>query len=301
MEINQLEAFDRVVKEGNFSRAADALGLTQPAVSTRIALLEAELGGPLFERRGRTLHLTALGETFLPFVERMLIILAETKQSVQDYHAGKLGKVKIAAPTPFLLGMMTDVLTVFQQKYPNVDVLIRERDKITILGLLHDHVVALGLVNAPIFDTTIQQVARFQDPIRAVVSPHYPLARHPGPLTLRDLYSHTIFRVSMFPRMSAFMDELVEQTSLSSGKPIIAVPMVMARRLVEQGQGITFLPETYVKHPVAQGEMVVLQITDMPTLYSTPLLIRLKARQLDRAHQAFVEVFISQWRHLLVG
>ena len=66
MELGQLEAFDRVARDGTFTRAAESLGLTQPAVSTRISLLEAELGGELFERRGRQLFLTPLGERFLP-------------------------------------------------------------------------------------------------------------------------------------------------------------------------------------------------------------------------------------------
>ncbi len=65
MELSQIEAFSRTVHEGSFTRAAESLNLTQPAVSARIAMLEAELGGTLFERRGRQLQLTPLGQHFL--------------------------------------------------------------------------------------------------------------------------------------------------------------------------------------------------------------------------------------------
>ena len=84
MEIGQLEAFDRAARDGNFTRAAESLGLTQPAVSTRITTLEAELGGALFERRGRELRLTSLGVQFLPYAQRMLAVMADSLQVIRQ-------------------------------------------------------------------------------------------------------------------------------------------------------------------------------------------------------------------------
>src|SRR5438105_4811026 len=76
MQIDQLVAFDRIAREGTFSRAAVALGLGQPAVSARILALEDAVGGSLFVR-GRKLRLTALGESFLPYARRALEVLRE--------------------------------------------------------------------------------------------------------------------------------------------------------------------------------------------------------------------------------
>src|SRR5690606_38019305 len=105
------------------------MGLTQPAVSTRISLLEAELGGQLFERRARTLLLTPLGERFLPDAQRRIAWREDGWQVVKDFHAGVRGQVKIAAPTPFLLSYMIDTLSRFRNDHPAVDNLIRERNK----------------------------------------------------------------------------------------------------------------------------------------------------------------------------
>ncbi len=301
MELSHLEAFERVVRDGNFTRAADALGLTQPAVSTRIALLEAELGGKLFERRGRRLHLTPLGERFLPYAERILAVIDESHQDVRAYHEGKQGQVKVAAPTPFLLGLLIDVLADFREAHPAIDILIRERNKTTILDLLHDNVITLGLVNAPVFDQNIQEIARYKDNIRAVVGVDHPLAQYTDkPLCMEDIYRHTIFRVSMFPRMTSFIDEAVENARLGSGGAVISVPMVMARRLVMLNEGLTFLPESYIKHSIEQGELVMLDIEDMPPLNTTPILIQLKSRQLDKVHLSFIETLDNRWGHLRV-
>lgn len=300
MELGQIEAFERAAREGSFTRAADALNLTQPAISTRIATLEAELGGPLFERGGRQLRLTPLGQRFLPYAERMLAVLADALQEVENFHAGRLGEVKVAAPAPFVIGLLVDVLEDFRQQHPTVDIFIRERDKHTILEMLHDGVTTLGLVNAPVFDQTIVPLVRLRDPVRAVAAPAHPLAQMPQPIPIEAVYTHTIFRVSMFPRMSAFIDALVEHGRQGSGGAVIGVPMVMALRLVTLGQGVSFLPESYVARSVEAGELVYLNITGMPRLNSEPVLVALRNRQLDAPQQAFVEIFKARWARLLV-
>lgn len=301
MEIGQLQAFERIARDGSFTRAAEALGLTQPAVSTRITSLEAELGGPLFERRGRYLHLTPLGERVLVYAQRILSAHEECRQAARDYLTGRAGTVRIAAPTPFVLSFLVDVLLDFHRQAPTVNFFIRERDKTTIYELLRSNTLTLGLVNAPIFDQQFTQIARFQDPIRPVVGTRHPLAREAGPLTVDAIYAHTIFRVSMFPQMTAFMDELVEHGRGGSGGAVLAVPMAMALQLAVMNQGVTFLPESYVRDHVRHGELIYLAIRDLPALYSQPVLIAHRSRSLDEIHQRFIAHFIARWAHLQVS
>lgn len=299
MEFIQLEAFVQVVRDGNFTHAADSLGLTQPAVSTRIALLEAHLGGALFERRGRQLHLTPLGDLFLPYAERVLAVIADSKQAVESLRAGRLGQIKIAAPTPFVIGFLVEVLPRFRDKFPGVDILIRERNKTTIFDMLRDKTIILGIVNAPVFDRGIRQIVHFEDPIRAVVSPTHPLAIHQNqPINMEAIYQHTIFRVSMFPKMTAFIDEVAEHGRSGSGGAVISLPMVMALRMVILGKGITFLPESYIKEPVEAGQLIFVNIADMPYLESTPVVISLKDRRLDDVHKAFIDTLEAYWQSL---
>lgn len=70
MDVDQLIAFDRIVREGSFSRAAWELHIAQPTISARIQALEQEVGGPLFARSSRKISLTALGTSFLPYARR---------------------------------------------------------------------------------------------------------------------------------------------------------------------------------------------------------------------------------------
>lgn len=303
VDIAQLEAFERAAREGSFTRAAEALNLSQPAVSMRVTQLEAELGGPLFVRAGRQLTLTPLGQRFLPYAQRVLAVLTDGLQEAHSYRTGRAGQLKVAAPAPFLLSFLVSVFDDFRRAHPSVDVLIRERNKSTILEMLIDNTMTLGLVHTPLFDRRFITLAHLRDPIHAVVSPSHPLAQQQSngaPLRIESLYSHTIFRVSASPQMSVFMDELAEQGRLVSGGGIMAVPMIMALPLVSMGRGVTFLPQSYVKESLAQGTLVALTLEDMPTLYSEVMLIRHRERALDVPHRAFVELFRARWVRLCI-
>jgi len=299
MEIIQLEAFERVARDGSFTRAAESLNISQPAISTRIAHLEAELGVKLFERQGRGLYLTQSGQEFLPYARRILAVMAESIYAIQAVRDGETGEVKFAAPTPFLLSYVVDVLEAFRSSHPGVNIMIRERNKTTIFELINDHMMTLGLVNAPVYDRQFQILARFHDPIRAVVAAGHPLASKPE-LHMRDLYGYMVYRVSLFPEMSAFVDELVERIQQMTGQGRVAIPMVMARRLVLSGCGVTFLPESYVKQAVDDGQLALLNIVDMPQLWSQPMLIAHRDREIGGVEQAFIDTLLNHWRHLSV-
>jgi DNA-binding transcriptional LysR family regulator len=240
----------------------------------------------------------------MPFAQRMISIRSESLQAVRNFYSGRLGQIKIAAPTPFVLSFLVDVLAAFREEHPSVDVLIRERNKTTIFNMLYEREITLGLVNAPVFDRKIGQLAHFQDPIRAVAAPGHLLAlkmEHHHVLKMEAVYKHTIFRVSMFPQMTAFIDTVVEQSRTGSGGAVIAVPMVMALQLVLMGQGVTFLPESYVKPYVNDGRLIYLKIEEMPRLMSQPILIAHQDYGLDDVHAAFVEILIEQLQHLAIG
>src|SRR2546423_5047166 len=96
MDRDQIAAFEQVVREGSFSRAAVALGIGQPAVSSRIHALEEDAGGILFNR-GRRISLTSMGEGFLPYARRVLEVLREGVDAARMAQSGGRGRVKLGA------------------------------------------------------------------------------------------------------------------------------------------------------------------------------------------------------------
>src|SRR4051794_25210598 len=95
VDTDQLVTFERIVREGSFSRAAWALDLAQPTVSARIRALEQAVGGPLFARSGRSVALTDLGASFLPYARRAIEVLDTGVEAARQAQVGQRGRVSI--------------------------------------------------------------------------------------------------------------------------------------------------------------------------------------------------------------
>ena len=145
---DQLVAFERVVREGSFSRAALALNIGQPAVSSRIQGLEAALGGALF-RRGRRVAITALGESFLPFARRTLDLVAEGVATARLTQEGRRGRVTLGVLGSLAGALAGPALAKLTATHPDVDCLVRSGDHESMLTLLLDGIVELALVAWP--------------------------------------------------------------------------------------------------------------------------------------------------------
>lgn len=299
MEIGQLQAFEHVAREGSFTSAAESLGLTQPSVSARVAALERELGGQLFERGRRRLRLTPLGRTFMPYVERALAALTDGQEAVQRLKEGKLGQVSVAALNPLAMYILPTPMQRFREEYPSVDLTIRIRITREIIDMLYEGQVSLGLISAPLWDKGLQILARFQEPVSAVVNAHHPLAQCDS-LCLADIYDHTIYRVTLNPRGNALVDSLAEHARQGSGGAVIAVPTTLAVDLLLHGDGVAFLPRSYVQSFVDERRLAFLTISDLPQLYNEPILIALRGRELDAPNMAFVALLRQEWQHILI-
>src|SRR6056297_596034 len=103
MELNQLRSFLKIAELGSFTRAAEEIGVSQPALSQQVSRLEAELGRAVFDRSGKAVRLTEAGRLLLPRAGRILAMADDTRRELLD--DGRVGRVVVAAiPTiaPFL-------------------------------------------------------------------------------------------------------------------------------------------------------------------------------------------------------
>ncbi len=299
MEIGQLEAFERAAREGSFTAAAETLGLSQPAVSTRIAALERELGGPLFERGGKRLSLTPLGRSILPYAEKVLHATADARQAADRHRKGELGSVSIAALDTLGIAMLPEPMTRFHEAHPAVDFTIRYRIKQQILTLLYDGRVTLGLSAAPIWDRTVRTLAHFRNPIRAAVAASHPLATR-DQLSMHHLQQFPIYRSTLSPTATALIADLAISAQRGKDEGSVYIPAIMAAPMLLEGRGVTFLPQALIQKQVDDGQLVFLDVDDMPALYTEPLLITLVDKELDAPNQVFVEVLCERWAHIRV-
>ena len=118
---DRLNTFLAVARHENFTAAAREVHLSQSAVSRQIAVLEKALGVQLFERFGKTAHLTTAGRAFVPEFRRVLGDLALVHEAVKGLEAGSRGSLRIGASATPGLYLIPPTLAVFQRCYPNID------------------------------------------------------------------------------------------------------------------------------------------------------------------------------------
>src|SRR3989454_4758563 len=170
MEIPQVEAFLAVGTFGGFRRAADALRLTQPAVSARIRALEDSLDVRLFERGKHGLALSAAGRALRPHAEQLLRAVALARQAVHDLRPASGGALQIASVLSICTYLLPDVLKRFQAAYPKVLITVRSGHSKEVLEMVLRAEAEIGLARS-LHHPEVETVSLRDDPLILVARP----------------------------------------------------------------------------------------------------------------------------------
>tara|TARA_B100000767_G_scaffold229930_1_gene220810 strand:- start:331 stop:1206 length:876 start_codon:yes stop_codon:yes gene_type:complete len=291
MDSLALKAFMAVAEQGSFSRAADQLFLTQPAVSKRIIKLEQQLKTRLFDRIGRNVYLTVAGQHLLPKAKAILEAMADTVDELTNLSGRVGGQLRIATSHHISLHRLPKPLSKFIALYPQVELDIQFAESEVIYeGLLQGR-WQLGIITLnPEPDTQIQQQAIWQDKMQFVAAPEHPLTQQ---------YSIELSQLSSFPALlsktNTFTRSIVEQDFAAQN---LALNVAMStnnldtiRMMVSIGMGWSILPHTLINS----------QIKVIDTL-SKPIVRQLgcawhQQRSLSNAATAFIELLQSADTH----
>jgi len=272
MDVQQLLAFERVAREGSFSRAAVALGLGQPAVSARLQALESAVGGALFTR-GRRIALTPLGEGFLPFVRRALETLDDGVAAARLWQLGRRGRIRLGALGSLAGGLMGPVLAELIRTRPDVECTMRSGDHETMAAFVLDGVVDLALIAWPCSEAlaaSLTPLVRLHEPVVLVAHPRHPLARRRR-VTPDDVSrsSDPLLRLRWWP----VHDPAITRLAQASGRHV-EVPMEAARHLLLAGVGAGFFTRTYIREDLARGALAAIAVHPFPKLFRDSALVR---------------------------
>ncbi|MCU7936828.1 MAG: LysR family transcriptional regulator [Candidatus Thiodiazotropha sp. (ex Dulcina madagascariensis)] len=282
--IASLESFVTVVESGQFSAAAERLGIGKSVISRRVSELEEHLGALLIQRTTRRLSLTDAGREFFPRALQLLADLAEAEQSVSTAQQALSGRIRLAAPLSFGLLHLAPALNSFMTKHPGVVLDMDFND--SQVDLIQEG-VDLALRIGRLEDSTM--VALPLAPVRALVcaSPGY-LAHHGTPQTPQDLATHQGLCYSNLPEPQRW-----RFTDSEGRAHTVRVPMRMQANngdvLLEAaavGHGVCLSPTFITYRAILEGRLVpILREFDIPSatayaIYPTRRFIPLRVRAL---------------------
>jgi DNA-binding transcriptional LysR family regulator len=159
MDIRQLTYFLAIAEEGSISKAAERLHLAQPPLSQQLKLLENELGVTLIKRNTRKLQITDAGRKLQDKAKQMLELMDSTIKEVKDIDDGILGTLSIGTVSSVGATILPELISKLMNKYPNINLEIFDQDTNSILELLNNRVIEIGIIRTPfntdIFDSII--------------------------------------------------------------------------------------------------------------------------------------------------
>jgi len=283
-----------VASHSTVQAAADALHLTQPALTKSIARFEEELDAKLFDRRGRRLVLTELGERLVERGEDLLRHVGELEEEVALWKGIGTGAVAMGVDPEAELSLLPEVLEAFVPAHPGVQVTVRSGHTDALLPALLGRELHFMVADAELAlerdDLEVRRLAA--DPLAAALRPGHPLSRKRRP-SPADLEAHPIAGASTAPRF--------ERWSVESARRAGAQPLVPALvcdnyevlvRLAERSDTIVFGPHNLLAGYERAGRLKVMS-WPLEGPESGPSLIRSKGRHLSPAAERLMVLFGS--------
>ena len=295
MDLNGLVAFERVVREGSFSRAAWALGVSQPTISARIQALEVAVGGALF-RRGRQVTLTERGVRFLPHTRRLLAALNDGLEAARS-DSGQ-GRLAIGALRSLTGGLLGPALVRFRERHGDVECYAREGDHWQLLEYLADGAIELGIVCWPVQDpllADLRPVLTLRETMVLAVRPHHPLAG------LEEASEADVVRLAdPFMLLRWWQTTPLEIASLAArARASMDLPIGTGLHLARHGDGAGFFPRMLVASDLERGTLAEVRLRHWPPVYRDTALVHLARRsRLSGPARAAVEVIAEVARTL---
>jgi DNA-binding transcriptional LysR family regulator len=288
VNLNQLRVFEAVGRTGSFSRAADALGVTQPAVTVQIRRLEELCGTALFERVRRRPRLSQAGETLYRYARRIFALTDEAVEALalaRDLRGGRLRLV--AGRTPAACHL-PPLIIAFKRRYPSVEVqllvdstdrvierLLDLKDDVAVLGLMPPQA---ALVSEPFCD----------DALVLIVAPGHPWARRRR-VSLAELPGESLVQREPGSSSRALVERHLAAHAVTARVAMELGSNETIKRSVEAGAGVAFMSASAVSLEVEAGRLVTVRTVEAP-LVRPLFLVHHRDRSASPLVGAFLEV-----------
>lgn len=240
MEIDQLKNFLKVAEHGNFTRAAEDVGLSQPALSRSILRLEEELGQPVFDRQSRCVSLNDAGQRLLIRARQILSLIDQACAEICD--DGRTGRIRIGAiPTiaPYLLPRL---LRACRDAFPEAAILVQEDTTESLLKSLAAGTLDIAILALPTEFKYLEVIELFEEELWLVLPADHPLVSRKV-IRIADIATlpfvmlgeaHCLAgQIRSFCRQKSFHPLAVEQTS----------QLATVQELVSLGHGVSLVPD----------------------------------------------------------
>jgi DNA-binding transcriptional LysR family regulator len=259
MEWQQLEYFQRVAQLQHFTKAADSLHISQPALSRSIARLENNLGIPLFERQGRSVKLNRYGKVFLKKVNQALLMIEQGKQELQEAINPNSGNISLSFLHTLGSDLVPELIGGYRVKYPDVSFQLFQNTADTLMEQLLVGEIDLCLTTVAKQQPEITWVELFSEEIYVIVPKSHKLANRTA-IELKEIADESFIGFKEGVGMRTITDRLCQQAGFSPKLTFEGQEVGTITGLVSAGLGVGLIPE---RRGIDQYDVILLSVIDV--------------------------------------
>jgi DNA-binding transcriptional LysR family regulator len=290
LDLRNVRAFSTVAREGSFTRAAAVLHYAQSSITAQIQSLEAQLGIPLLDRLSTGVELTAAGEGFLLYADRLLSLACEACESVQS-SAEPTGTLTLSACESVLTYRLPEVLSTFQDRYPKVKVELHAPGICEAGPPLGPGVDLAVSISAPVNDAQLIAELLIKEPVCAVVTKEHPLAGRKS-IKPQDLVSEQWLLTEESCSYRALFENALSAAGIRPSRTLQFASVEAIKQCAKARMGIAVLPHMVVKDDL-ENQTLVLVPWPSPQLNVYTQLVRRKEKWFSPPMQGFWAVAVD--------
>jgi DNA-binding transcriptional LysR family regulator len=268
INLNQLRAFFLAARERSMTRAAEALFVTQPAVTMQIKSLEESLKVKLLKKRGRLLELTRTGALLFGYAERVFEIVDEMEHVVSRYSDLSGGSLIIGTTRSFARHLMPGLLSRFQEEFPGVKISLEVGSSQEIADDLMEFKYDLGIIGKLSYGNKLRIIDYSREEFCLVTSPEHRLAEEKS-VSLKELKNEPIIIREEGSGSRYAILSMLGDHGFSPSVLIEAGSVEFIKEYVIKGHGISFLYVPEIEREVKMGLLRSLRIKEGPILVQT--------------------------------
>lgn len=296
LTLRQLQCFAAVARNLSFTRAADELHLTQPAVSMQIRQLELQAGLPLTEQYGRKVHLTEAGREVYRYAKSILAQVDEMDDVLDKLKGFAGGHLRIAAISsanyfaPRLLGT-------FHQRFPDVNVSINVTNQTAVVRQVVDNEVDMAIMGQPPDDPQLEATPFMDNPLVIVAAPDHRLASRKR-IAVAELEKEVFLTREPGSGTRGAMERFFREQKLELRTGMELGSLSSIKQGVQAGLGLGLLPRGAVELELMAGRLVELKVRGLP-IPRHWFVVMHKGKRLSLAAEEFRSLLIDEAVDLL--
>jgi DNA-binding transcriptional LysR family regulator len=237
--LDQLRGFVSVIEHGSFSRAAERLGLSQPAVSLQVRQLEKRLGTPLIERVGRKARPTAAGAELLTHAGAIESAVTAAVEATTRHATGALGRVRLASGATACIHLLPPLLRALKQKFPKLEIIVSVGNTSDVVKAIEENLIDIALVTLPVSGRMLDVTPVMKDEFVLIAPRDMPL---PARITAQALAARPVLLFEPGANTRRITDEWLTAGGATL-TPVMSLGSVEAiKELVGAGLGCSILP-----------------------------------------------------------